>query len=122
MDRARAAWQRCGAVFAKNADVSGQVACRAVAIAAVDLAEAGAAAALVRGVTGAEIRTSIIAGEKMAASATARSASKLVPVLGALVSGAVDCAMTASVGRCSLRVFGRADSRPREGSDASQTA
>ena len=51
------------------------------------------------------IGRSIQAGERLAASATARSGSKLIPVLGALLSGAIDCATTASVGRCACRVF-----------------
>ncbi len=53
----------------------------------------------------AEVRTSIVAGERLAASAATQTSSKLVPILGALISGAMDCATTLSVGRCCVRVF-----------------
>jgi len=60
------------------------------------LMQAGAAA---------EIRSSVAAGERLAANAAAQSTSKLIPILGALISGAIDCATTASVGHRAARIF-----------------
>lgn len=93
------------ALFADQHDLSAHMVSRAATQVAMDLVEFSSVGAAVRAGSAAELRTSIVAGEKLAASATARSSSKLIPILGALISGAIDCATTASVGRCSIRVF-----------------
>merc|ERR1719198_606340 len=96
------------ALLADHHDISGHVASRAAAQVAVDLVEAveiSSAKSLLQAGGAAELRSSIAAGEHLAASAAAQSSSKLIPILGALVSGGIDCATTASVGRRSIRVF-----------------
>jgi len=86
-------------------DISGHATSRAITQAAVEVVELSSVSALIRAGGTAEIRSSVIAGEKLAASATARSSSKLIPILGALISGVIDGATTASVGRCAIRIF-----------------
>jgi hypothetical protein len=94
------------ALFQSNHhDLSGHATSRAITQVTVEVVEMSSVGALIRAGGAAEIRSSVIAGEKLAASATARSSSKLIPVLGALISGAIDCATTASVGRCAMRIF-----------------
>jgi DnaJ-domain-containing protein 1 len=89
----------------KHHDLSGHVASRAMTQAAVEMVEVSSIGAVARAGGQAELRSSILAGEKLAASAGARSSSKLIPILGALISGVIDGATTASVGRCAMRVF-----------------
>jgi len=76
-----------------------------VTVAAVDIIEVTSVSTLARAGGQAELRTSIQAGERLAASATASTTSKLLPIIGALVCGAIDGATTASVGRCAVRIF-----------------
>lgn len=92
-------------LFADHHDLSGHMASRAATHIAVDLVEHSTVGAAVRAGSAAELRSSILAGEKLAANAASKGSSRLIPILGALISGAIDCATTASVGRCSIRVF-----------------
>lgn len=71
----------------------------------VQLVELSSVSAVARAGTAAEVRASVLAGERMAAQATTRGSSKVIPIIGAFISGGIDCATTASVGRCSVRVF-----------------
>jgi len=52
-----------------------------------------------------ELQASINAGERLAAQTTARSGSRLIPLVGAIISAAIDSGTTASCGHCALRIF-----------------
>jgi hypothetical protein len=52
-----------------------------------------------------ELETTIVAGKQLSARAGSSSASHAIPVIGAVVSGVVDGATTASVGRFAKKVF-----------------
>uniref|UniRef100_A0A7S2RY38 J domain-containing protein n=1 Tax=Mucochytrium quahogii TaxID=96639 RepID=A0A7S2RY38_9STRA len=118
LDKAREAFENASkqlseAVLADHHDFSTHAASRAVTKVVFETAEhvgtrgvnAAAVHSFSRMATTVELETSIHAGEKLAARATTSSSAKLIPILGALISGAIDCATTASVGRCSKRVF-----------------
>jgi len=110
LGKARSAFEVCTktlteVLFADHHDLSGHMASRAATHIAVDLVEHSTVGAAVRAGSAAELRSSILAGEKLAANAASKGSSRLIPILGALISGAIDCATTASVGRCSIRVF-----------------
>jgi hypothetical protein len=110
VDRARQAFMQAKSravevLTGSHHDLSGHVASRAVTQAAVDLLEDSTVSALVRAGGAAELRSSIIAGEKLAANAAVQSSSKFIPIIGALISGAIDGATTASVGRCAVQIF-----------------
>jgi len=101
LKRARTAFQSATsklseAICGEYHDIEGHAASRASIQVAVDVAESVSVGAL---------RSSILAGEHLAASATARTTTRVIPIIGALFTGVVDCATTASVGRRSLRVF-----------------
>jgi len=100
-----AAKRLTAALLADRHNLSGHMASRTATQLAVHSIEVSTVGAVIRSGGIAELRSSIIAGEKLAASATARSTSKLIPIIGAIISGAIDCATTASVGRCAVRVF-----------------
>jgi hypothetical protein len=64
--------------------------------------------AVAQSVVAAELRSSLVAGEKLVAQATARTTSKAIPLLGAILGAALDCATTAKVGLAAKRLFAHA--------------
>jgi DnaJ-domain-containing protein 1/uncharacterized protein (DUF697 family) len=61
--------------------------------------------AVAQSVVAAELRSSLVAGEKLVAQATTRTTSKAIPLLGAILGAALDCATTAKVGLMAKRLF-----------------
>lgn len=105
-EKAKNAFERVSEVLhADHHDLSIHIASRAT----IQSVESVVTKTLTRAATTVEIEASIIAGEKLAARATASSASKFIPLVGALFSGVIDCATTASVGRAAKRVFAAKD-------------
>ena len=51
--------------------------------------------AVAQSVVAAELRSSLVAGEKLVVQATARTTSKAIPLLGAILGAALECATTA---------------------------
>lgn len=99
--------QKCAAdaFQARHHNIGGHASSRAITQAVVEVVEVTTVQSLARAGTQAEIRSSIMAGERLVTRATASTTSKLIPIIGALVCGAIDGATTASVGRCAMRVF-----------------